>query len=85
MEYKNAEKVLPAQLLAEVRKYVPEGYLYVPGEGIRKAWGSNSRQKAELEQRNRKIRQEFEDGKTVLQISQEYYLTQSSVYRIIRA
>jgi len=50
----------------------------------RKEWGSISGQKYELESRNQLIRKDFQNGKTVNEISKEYYLTKSSIYRILK-
>jgi hypothetical protein len=31
MKYINALNVFPDELLVEIRKYIPEGFLYIPG------------------------------------------------------
>lgn len=84
MAYRNAAELLPADLLEELRKYIPEGHLYIPGEGARRSWGSASGQKREMEQRNRMICRKYEAGRTVRQLAAECYLTESSVYRILK-
>jgi DNA-binding NarL/FixJ family response regulator len=84
MKYINALNVFPDELLVEIRKYIPEGFLYIPGRGKRKDWGSISGQKMELTNRNRTIFKDFQDGKTVAQLSKEHYLSESSIYRIIK-
>ena len=84
MKYINAINVFPNELLAEIRKYIPEGFLYIPGRNKRKDWGSISGQKRELSIRNRTILKDFHDGKTIAQLSKEFYLSESSIYRIIK-
>jgi len=84
MKYVNAESLLPEELLTELRKYMPEGYLYISPKRERKEWGSISGQKEELKKRNLQIYKEYKAGKSVEQISEERYLSISSVYRIIK-
>ncbi len=84
MKYINALNVFPHELLVEIRKYIPEGFLYIPGISKRKDWGSVSGQTRELTIRNRTIFKDFQDGKTVVQLSKEYYLSESSIYRILK-
>ncbi|WFR59476.1 CD3324 family protein [Anaerocolumna sp. AGMB13025] len=84
MKYINALNVIPDELLFEIRKYIPEGFLYIPGRDKRKDWGSISGQKMELTIRNRAIFMNFQDGKTVVQLSKEHYLSESSIYRILK-
>lgn len=84
MKYINALNAFPDELLVEIRKYIPEGFLYIPGIDKRKEWGSISGQKSELAIRNRLIYKEFQDGKTVVEISKKHYLSESSIYRIIK-
>lgn len=84
MKYINAMNVLPNELLVEIRKYIPEGFLYIPGIDKRKEWGSISGQKYELAIRNRLIYKDFQNGKTVIEISKKHYLSESSIYRILK-
>ncbi len=85
MKYINALNVFPDELLIEIRKYIPEGFLYIPGTDKRKEWGSLSGQKYELAIRNRLIYKEFQNGKTVVEISKKHYLSESSIYRILQS
>ncbi len=83
MKYINALNVLPDELLVEIRNYIREGFLYIPREEKRKEWGSSG-QKSELAIRNRLIYKAFNDGKTIVELSKEYYLSESSIYRILK-
>jgi len=84
MNYINAVHVFPDELLAEIRKYIPEGLLYIPGIYDRKEWGSLSGQKRELTMRNSLICNDFKTGKTVVELSKEHFLSESSIYRILK-
>ena len=84
MKYINALNVFPDELLIEIRKYIPEGFVYIPGTDKRKEWGSLSGQKYELAIRNCLIYKEFQNGKTVVEISKKHYLSESSIYRILQ-
>lgn len=84
MKYINAVNIIPDELLVEIRRYISEGFLYIPGINERKEWGSISGQKYELETRNQLISKDFQNGKTVNEISREHYLTKSSIYRILK-
>ncbi|MBD5465886.1 MAG: hypothetical protein HDR22_08735 [Lachnospiraceae bacterium] len=84
MKYKNADNIFPKKLLFEIRKFMPEGYVYIPPQSERKEWGSVSGQKQELEKRNSEIYEEYNAGKSVDTISEERYLSKSSIYRILK-
>lgn len=83
MKYLNALNVFPDDLINEIRKYIPEGVLYIPAPHTRKAWGSVSGLKHEIMTRNSLIYKEFLSGKTAAELSKEYYLSVSSIYRIL--
>lgn len=53
--------------------------------GKRKEWGSISDQKDELAIRNRIIYHDYQSGKTVAELSKEHYLSESSIYRILKS
>lgn len=84
MKYINAVNIIPDELLVEIRRYISEGLLYIPGINERKEWGSITGQKYELKTRNQLIRRDFHSGKTVNQISRDHFLTKSSIYRILK-
>lgn len=84
MKYENADHIFPKKLLSEIRKFMPEGYLYISPQDERKKWGSVSGQMEELEKRNTQIFNEYQSGKSVDTISRERYLSKSSIYRILK-
>ena len=45
MKYENADNIFPEKLLLEIRRFMPEGYVYISPQSSRKEWGSVSGQK----------------------------------------
>ncbi len=84
MKYKNAEEVLPEYLLLEIRKYIGGGLVYFPQLKGKKSWGSLSGIREHLEERNIKIKSDYSNGFTVNKLKKKYFLSQSSLYRIIK-
>ncbi|MCC3868892.1 CD3324 family protein [Terrisporobacter mayombei] len=85
MKYENANDILPLHIIEMLQEYVDGKYLYIPRkENNKKSWGEESGFRQELNNRNRKIIEEYNNGKTVKEISQNYYLTEHSIRRIIR-
>ncbi len=85
MRYVNAQDVFPAKLLQEVQRYADGAYIYIPRkEGEKKAWGSNTRSRQELESRNRVIYQAYCAGETVCALAERYFLCEKSIQRILR-
>lgn len=84
MKYENADHIFPEELLHEIRKFMPEGYVYISPRSSRKKWGSVSGQQEELRKRNQKIYEEYHSGKSIDVISRENYLSKSSIYRILK-
>ncbi len=84
MSYINAEKVLPARLLEEVRSYTGDGLVYIPPDkSTRREWGSRSGAKQMLEARNNEIRLRKENGETVSQLAGEYNLSEDTIKSIL--
>jgi len=84
MRYVNANKVLPDELIQEIKKYVEGVYVYIPqNESKRKKWGSNTNSKKELKLRNIRIYDNYLEGKSVEIIADNYYLSVKSIRRII--
>lgn len=83
MKYKNAKEVLPEYLLIEVMKYIDEGLVYFPAPEEKKSWGSLTGLRNELKERNMKIERDYENGSSMSELEKKYYLSQSSLYRII--
>lgn len=85
MGYRKAEEVLPREVLASVQQYIDGQMLYIPRKTQEKrSWGSATDTKRKLELRNESIYAKYQEGISVKELSDEYFLTEKSVQRIIR-
>ena len=85
MKYKNAQKILPKEIIKIIQQYVDGSYLYIPRKDEnRKSWGENSGFKNQLIERNTQIYNSFNNGSSVKELANKYYLTQNSIRKIIR-
>ncbi len=84
MKYKKAQDVLPKDILELIQEYMDGGYLYIPRKfGNKRSWGESSGSKLEIRERNIEIYNKYKEGISVKQLAKEYYLSQSSIRRII--
>ena len=84
MKYINAKDLLPDALVRELQNYLQGGYLYVPtDQAQQKRWGEVSGYRQELQQRNRCIIEEFQDGTSVEALAEKYFLSVSAIRKII--
>lgn len=84
MKYIKADSVLPIALVEELQSYIQGGYIYVPSrKDSKKKWGELSGCRYEIEQRNRKIRKDYQQGKSVDELANIYYLSVHSIRKII--
>lgn len=85
MKYENAENILPNNIIELIQSYVDGGYIYIPRKNEnKKSWGENTETKRQLEARNREIFNKYSSGVTVKILCEQYFLTESSIRRIIR-
>lgn len=84
MKYLNAEDILPKHLIQEIQTYVAGGYVYIPARDEKKAWGTSTGIRRELSARNQQICEEYTAGRSVKALADEYCLSESSIYKIIR-
>ena len=82
MKYKNAQVILPDALVKELQSYVQGEYIYVPVEH-QKRWRKVSGYRKELEQRNQKIKQEYQSGISINCLAEKYCLSLYAVRKII--
>lgn len=82
MKYKNANDVLPKELLALVQEYIQGEYIYVPVKD-KHMEGFPTDYKTELEKRDAHIYTKYLEGMSNKQLSQIYNLSESSIRRII--
>ncbi|MDQ0116736.1 CD3324 family protein [Paenibacillus harenae] len=84
MKYVNADNIFPEELLQEIQKYIQGRMVYVPTpEGQRKKWGENSGSRKHLSHRNVAIRQQYIDGATIDELSDQFCLSNDSIKKII--
>lgn len=84
MKYVKAQDVLPEELIELIQKYIDGNYLYIPRkDDNHKSWGENSGIKNILKIRNREIYIKYKNGMSVDALSNEYYLSEKSIRRII--
>lgn len=84
MKYKNAKVVLPDALVKELQNYVQGEYIYIPIEPKKqKRWGEVSGYRKELEERNKIIKEEYQNGISMEFLSKKYNLSISAVRKII--
>lgn len=84
MGYKKAEEVLPTELINEIHKYVSGECLYIPVKCEKKlAWGIKSGYRQELNKRDRDIFVLHQKGISVSELSEKFFLSEKSIYRII--
>ena len=85
MRYQKAEDILPAELLAEIQKYVDGVYLYIPRRADRRqSWGNSTRYREELRQRNESIRHLHREGLDPQALAERFHLSVKSIQRILR-
>ncbi|MDU3582033.1 MAG: CD3324 family protein [Clostridium butyricum] len=84
MKYVKAQDVLPEELIELIQKYIDGNYLYIPRRNDNhKSWGESSGIKNILKIRNREIYIKYKNGMSVDALSNEYYLSEKSIRRII--
>lgn len=84
MKYFKADSVLPIALVEELQNYIQGGYIYVPlKKDNKKKWGELSGYKFEIEQRNIKIKKDYQQGKSIDELADIYYLSIYSIKKII--
>ena len=85
MRYEKAQNILPQQVIELIQEYIDGGYLYIPTKNEnKKAWGENSGARDSLNERNREIFNRYNEGISVKELTEQYYLTDHSIRRIIR-
>ncbi len=84
MKYVNAADVLPNELLIEVSKYAGGKLLYVPTLNERCSWGEKSGSKQYFKERNQKIKELFQKGKALEELSREFGLSYETIKKIVK-
>ncbi|QYE98574.1 CD3324 family protein [Paraclostridium sordellii] len=84
MKYEKAQNILPQYIVNLIQEYIDEVYLYIPRKNEnKKSWGEISGTKSNLRKRNKKIFIDYEKGMKIKDIAKKYYLSESSIRKII--
>lgn len=84
MRYKKAQDLFPEEIIALIQQYVDGEYIYIPRKPeSKKAWGETSLARKELQERNKKIYDEYELGLCKNQLAERYFLSEKSIERIL--
>lgn len=81
MGYTNAGFVLPDALIREIQRYVNGTSLYIPQVKREKTQLNSYR--LEIRERNREIYRAFIQGDSVSELSERFFLSEKSIYRIL--
>ena len=85
MDYQNSANLLPKELIEQIQKYVDGKVIYIPKKQInKKHWCENTDTKQVLASRNCQICLDRQNGMTIKQLSDKYFLTEKSIQRILR-
>lgn len=83
MKYLNAAEVLPKHLLVELQKHIKGEFLYIPSDKEHIGWGEKNGSRSYFENRNRQIKEQYQNGCSLDKICNEYGLAYDTVRKII--
>ena len=83
MQYENAKDILPASLLEEVQKFVEGKAIYIPKRTKREGWGEASGYRGKLNKRNSAILSRYSAGASIMEISEEFFLSPETIKKIV--
>lgn len=83
MSYIKAEDVLPKELIQTIQQYVDGKAIYIPSIQ-KKPWGSETKTRSILLERNQAICDEFQTGTPVAELAKKFSISDKSIQRIIR-
>lgn len=85
MGYRKATDILPIEIVELIQNYVSGENLYIPKkENQRSTWGSRTKIRQELHNRNHFIFEDYQKGSSIKELSEKYFLSDKSIQRIIR-
>jgi len=84
MKYVKATAILPEELIIEIQKYVQGETIYIPKpKQSYQKWGARSGTRTLIKDRNKSIRNEFQNGKSIHQLAEEYFLSIETIKKIV--
>lgn len=85
MKYEKAQNILPEEVIKIIQNYIDGTYLYISRKSEnKKSWGENSGVLKNLEARNEEIFNRYSSGVSIKELATLYFLSESSIKRIIR-
>lgn len=83
MRYRNASDIFLDKLLKEIQKYSTGELIYIPEKSEKKQWGERSGARDYYVKRNAEIRRKYREGKTIMELAEEYGLSRDTIRRIL--
>lgn len=83
MRYRNASDIFPDKLLKEIQKYSTGELIYIPERSEKKQWGERSGARDYYVRRNAEIRRKYREGKSIMELAEEYGLSRDTIRRIL--
>ena len=84
MSYQNAKEILPAHLVAEIQRYVKGETIYIPKHNKEKIkWGIKNGSRKNYDKRNNDIKALKNQGMTIDEIANVYFLSCDSIRKIL--
>ena len=83
MKYINAAEVLPKHLLMEIQKHISGEILYIPSGEENTGWGEKNGSRSYFENRNKEIKQQYQNGFNIEELSNQYGLAYETVRKIV--
>ena len=78
------EEGLTKEIVEQIQEYVDGVKVYIPKKAdSRKSWGSNTDTKQLVSSRNQQIRLEHQNGLTVSELAQKYFLAEKTIQKIV--
>ena len=85
MGYRSAYDILPFEVLELIQQYTEGEIIYIPKrKEHKKAWGTNTNFRSEIDKRNQNIARDHNLGLSVSELAVKYFLSEKSIQRIIR-
>lgn len=84
MKYVRVDAILLKDLIKEIQKYIQGEYIYIPSQpATRKRWGDKSKGREYIDSRNSKILSKYTSGYTIIDLAEEFFLSESSIKKIV--
>jgi Mor family transcriptional regulator len=75
--------VLPARLLKEIQEYVEGSLVYIPKKSNKAGWGYLSGARESIDQRNKRMINLFECGKSIGDLAKQFHLGEDTIKKIV--